>query len=122
MIHVEFMVVGPVSTNCYFLVNDELKEVAIVDPGDRADKIKAYIAKEGLKPVAILLTHGHFDHILAVNALKDLYPQIKVYACTAEKDLLETPAMNCSSMVGRICSVEADVFVADQEQLEIAGM
>lgn len=116
------MIVGNVSTNCYFVENEETHDLILIDPGDRPFDIQNRIEDMGCNPVAILLTHGHFDHILAVNALKDLYPQIKVYACTAEKDLLETPAMNCSSMIGRTCSVEADVYVTDMEQLNLAGM
>ena len=63
---IRMMVLGPVQTNCYFLINEDTKEVLIVDPADRAQKIIEWINSEGLKPTAILLTHGHFDHIMGV--------------------------------------------------------
>lgn len=59
---VEQYVVGPVQTNCYFAVNDETKEMILIDPGANADRLIQIIEEEKLNPVAILLTHGHFDH------------------------------------------------------------
>ena len=62
-IAIRMMVLGPVQTNCFFLINEDTKEVLIIDPADRAQRIIEWINSEHLKPVAILLTHGHFDHI-----------------------------------------------------------
>ena len=70
---IRMMVLGPVQTNCYFLINEDTKEVLIVDPADRAQKIIEWINSEGLKPTAILLTHGHFDHIMGVAGVKKEY-------------------------------------------------
>ena len=55
-------VVGPVQTNCYFAINDETKELLIIDPGYSAKQLAERIRQEKCTPVAILLTHGHFDH------------------------------------------------------------
>ena len=121
MIRVDFMVVGPVSTNCYFLINEELKEVVIVDPGDYADKIKAYIVKEGLKPVAILLTHGHFDHMMAAEALREEY-QISVYACAKEKVLLNSASKNLSNgFIRASYTMDADIYCKEGDELCLAG-
>ena len=121
MIHVGFMVVGPVSTNCYFLINDELKEVVIVDPGDRADKIKEYIAKEGLKPVAILLTHGHFDHMMAAEELREEY-KVSVYACAKEKALLNSGTLNLAKgFIRKDYAMDADIYCKDGDIFYLAG-
>ena len=121
MIRVEFMVVGPVSTNCYFLINDELKEVAIVDPGDHAGRIKAFVAKEELKPVAILLTHGHFDHMMAAEALKEEY-KIPVYACAKEKELLNSSRKNLSyGFIRTDYTMDADIYCKEGDEFSIAG-
>ena len=66
-------IVGPVCTNCYLLVNHKTGELLVVDPGDQAQLIEKQIEKTGAKPVAILLTHGHFDHAGAAEALADKY-------------------------------------------------
>ena len=121
MIRVDYMVVGPVSTNCYFLINEELREAVIVDPGDQAQKIQAYLTKEELKPVAILLTHGHFDHMMAAEALRNVY-KIPVYAAEKEKALLNSATLNLAKgFIRTDYTMDADVYCKEGDELSLAG-
>lgn len=67
------LVVGGLSTNCYLVTHSKTRECIIVDPGDDGDFITEKIAARNLKPVAIALTHGHFDHMLAAGELQMQY-------------------------------------------------
>lgn len=116
----DFRVVGPVQTNCYFLYDENTGECVIVDPGEEAAKITDYIEKKNLKPVVILLTHGHFDHIGAVDEIRERY-DIKVYAAAAEKETLEDPDINLSSQFGGGFRVEADELLSDGQEIELLG-
>lgn len=62
--------VGSQLTNCYLLIDEVSNETLIVDPGDESDFISQTIIEHHLKPQAIVLTHGHFDHCLGVLELK----------------------------------------------------
>jgi hydroxyacylglutathione hydrolase len=73
MIKVEKIVVGSMRTNCYLIYDDKTHECVIVDPGDEADFISQKITRLNLKPIFIIATHGHFDHVMAVNELKLFY-------------------------------------------------
>lgn len=109
-------VVGSVYTNCYFLMNQETKELLIVDPGDMSEKIIAMVETMQAVPTAILLTHGHFDHILAADEIRKKY-KIPIYASQKEEKLLLTPYMNLS----QDSSLAADVFLADDQTFEAGG-
>ncbi len=113
-------VVGPVSTNCYFIVNEKNKEMIIVDPGDQANVLEQQITKLGVKPVAVLLTHGHFDHAGAAEDLMVTYG-IKVYAHETERETLENPQINLSPMMGTQDVYHADYYFKDGEEIELAG-
>ncbi len=73
------MRVGPIQTNCYFLLDEDTKKAAIIDPGEDADRILEALKREGYTPTHILLTHGHYDHTTAVPALKKSRPELLVY-------------------------------------------
>ena len=122
MLSIKRMVVGYVSTNCYIVANDETKQCVIVDPGDNADGIEAKLTEAGNTPVAILLTHGHFDHIMAVPALREAYPDIPVYAYTKERVLLEDAKVNESKGFKHPTVIENVHYLEDGEELELLGV
>ncbi len=115
------MVLGVCQTNCYFLYRDGEHEAIVVDPADQGGNIYAALQKNGFRVAGILLTHGHFDHIWGLEELRER-SGAPVYAWEQEKTLLGDARLNVSSGAGRACSVEADVYVKDGDEITIAGM
>lgn len=113
-------VLGMVSTNVYVCMHAETKEAFIVDPADDADEIIRLVSAMGAKPCAILLTHGHFDHIGAADALRKRY-EIPVYAEEHEKELLSSPALNLSGGWADSLTLTVDHLLKDGDMLNIAG-
>lgn len=84
---VKSMEVGQLSTNCYVVTDENSLECAIIDPGAESGRILNYIEENSLKPVCIMLTHGHFDHTTGVDVIQS-EKDIPVYI--NKKDVLET--------------------------------
>ena len=77
--------VGMLGTNCY-IISDEEKNCAVIDPGAAPQKIIGTIEDEGLRVGVILLTHAHFDHTGALKALHEQYPDVPIYIHRLDSD------------------------------------
>lgn len=117
---VKVLRLGSLVTNCYLVANKETNEAIIFDPADDANQVADFLVNFGWKPVAILLTHGHIDHIGAVEELRRKYG-IKVYAHKEEEEVLLSPRINLSVMMGSVVSVKPDFLLEDGQVLDIAG-
>jgi len=119
---IKSMVLGPVQTNVYFIINEETRGCVIADPADDPERIISFMEREGLKPEALILTHGHYDHIAAVEGVLNRW-KIPVYASTDEEKLLGDVELNHSLMsYGRGITVKADVLLKDGEEFDAAGI
>lgn len=123
------MVLGVCQTNCYFLYRDGTQDAIVVDPADKGANIYAALQKNGFRVAGILLTHGHFDHIWGLDALRDAanggaegLEEVKAYACEEERELLKSARLNVSAQAGRACETYADVYVKDGQEITLAGM
>lgn len=107
-------------TNSY-IISDEDKNCVIVDPEGRTEQYIRYISENELKPVYILLTHAHFDHIGAMEGLRNEY-SVQVLAGADEKKVLEDPNINLTTMIGQGKSFRADRYLSDGEEFTAGSM
>lgn len=122
MITIDAVVTGYLDNNTYLVTNNETKEAFIIDPSFYSEKIEEMIIKNGACLKYILLTHGHFDHIISAPYLRDKY-KATIYASSHEKELLESEELNLSCQKGQLCmTLEADKYLEDGDVLEMAGV
>ncbi len=118
----ETIVVGPFEVNCYVYWDEQTSDGVILDPGGDEDRIIERVDKHGVSPRAILLTHGHGDHIAAVEAIKDHY-RIPLYIGKGDEKLLRDPSENVSLMYGQpIRAPEPDVVMTDEQSIQFGGV
>ncbi len=79
---ISIMQVGPIGTNCYILEDE--KKIAVIDPGDEAERILEVLEETEGTVEYILLTHGHYDHTTAVPELHKALPEAKIYIHQAD--------------------------------------
>ena len=117
---IERMVLGNVQTNCYFLMNTQTRELLLVDPADEFNRIERQIAGMEAKPAAVLLTHGHYDHMMAADEARRHWG-VKVYAHELEQEVLGDPIRNLSGLWSSAYTMRADETVKDGDVLHLAG-
>ena len=118
---IDRFVIGPVGTNCYIVRNEDTDECFVTDPAACPPELVGHIRKEGLNVKAVLLTHGHFDHIMGLDDFLKEFP-VPVYAFSEEKPLLESAELNSSlGMFGRPYTFSGAEYVSDGQILHIAG-
>ena len=136
---IDELTVGPVQTRCYLLSEEDGQECIVIDPGDEAARIRK--AAGNRKIAAILLTHGHFDHIGAVRELyhselrtqdpdqqngaagqNESYPRIIIHELDAP--MLSDPVLNAGMglLRQRITVPEPTDRVKEGDELELAGL
>lgn len=121
-IRIKTCVLGAVSTNCYLVYNENSKEAVVVDPADSGSYILNKCSELGITPVAVLLTHGHFDHVLAAPDVRRAF-QVKIYASETEDAMLADSGLNMSeSFYGAQVSFHADELVKEGQELSFLGI
>lgn len=115
---IKVMPLGPISANCYILTDKKSRESAVIDPGDFNEALKNAVKDLNIK--YILLTHGHFDHILGVCGLKE-FTGAKVLIHKLDGDCLsdENKSLCSWECPGKQKKMSADILLSDNDKISI---
>jgi hydroxyacylglutathione hydrolase len=115
--------VGSIGANCYIFGDDGTGEVLVIDPGDEPERILARLRDLGARPVAIVNTHGHFDHIGGVSSVRRA-TGAPFWIHEAEREVLEQGPARARLVFGLELppSPEPDRWLADGDRLDVGGL
>lgn len=119
MIKIKRFAVGYLQTNCYVVTCEEQQEAAVIDPGGGYAEIKDYLSAQGKAVPTVLLTHGHFDHIL--DAKKFQQNGAKVFIHEKDAGLLQSGGL-ARQMGVRMTPFSADGFFSDGSEIKVGEM
>lgn len=117
---IEGKAMGAMGANCYLYACTESKKAVIIDPGADGKKIYRWVSEKGLKVDYILLTHGHVDHIGAVDDLRGLLGNVTVGIHVGDAEMLTDGKKNLSSYMGAALVLQsADFLLQDGQEITI---
>lgn len=121
---IDRLILGDFQTNCYVVRADDMAtECLIVDTGLDSADLLAFLKERRLSPTAVILTHGHADHIAGLTAVRRQHPHLKVYIHRLDAALLADPRANLSALAGAPLRTEAaDVLLEDSDVIREAGI
>ena len=115
---IEISVKGYFEENCYFYIDERSKHGFVIDPGAQAGRLLAVIMENGWTIEKILLTHGHFDHMGAVNELRDVL-NIPVFAHKRSDEYLLDARKNLSALCGQALTVDNVRYLDDGDEVTL---
>ena len=121
-LRVDQLPLGPMGTNCYVVrAAVGADEAVVVDPSGGATELRVALARLGARCVGILVTHGHFDHLLGVADLAE-GTGAPVYMPEGERTLLESPEGRYTPPGISVRAYAPDVLLEGGETVELAGI
>lgn len=113
----------PFDEHTYLVKRAGSSECVVIDPGFEPDAILEEIERQGLAPQAILITHGHSDHIAGNETLREAFPGLPILIGRGDAPKLVDPMANLSGLFGiPITSPPADRLLDDDESFALAGL
>lgn len=121
---IDRLVLGAYETNCYVVRRDKsTAECLIIDTGLSNEALIDFLKEKNLEPQALILTHGHADHIAGITALRRNFDKIRVCIHKADSHMLADAASNFSFMAGmKVTAAPAEITLDKEKEIELANL